>query len=145
MTVIPARARAKLSCRLVPDQEPDAVRDSVATHLRRHQPPGARVNVIPGAAAVPAYRCPAGHPVVAAAARVLREMSGSEPELALSGGSLPVQAFLAAELHAYMITFGFSCDDENAHGVDEFHRLDAFTDARAAYLRLYDELGGAAL
>jgi acetylornithine deacetylase/succinyl-diaminopimelate desuccinylase-like protein len=82
--------------------------------------------------------------VVAGASSVLREMSSSEPELAISGGSLPVQAYLKAELGVSTITFGFSSDDESAHGIDEFHRLDAFTGARAAYHRLYEELGKAA-
>lgn len=142
MTLIPARARAKLSCRLVPDQDPDTIRALVGAHLERHAPPGVRVTVTPGRAAAPAYRCPPDHPVVAAASAVLRQLSGGkEPELELSGGSLPVQAFLLAELGSYMIAFGFSCDDDGAHGVDEFHRLASFTDCRAAYRMLLDTIG----
>jgi acetylornithine deacetylase/succinyl-diaminopimelate desuccinylase-like protein len=144
MTVIPARALAKLSCRLVPDQDPDVIRGLVADHLTRHAPPDVRVTVTPGGASVPAYRCRRDHPVVLAASAVLREMSSSEPELAISGGSLPVQAFLKSELGISTITFGFSSDDEGAHGIDEFHRLESFTAARAAYHRLYEELGRAA-
>ncbi|HEY4419161.1 MAG TPA: M20/M25/M40 family metallo-hydrolase, partial [Pseudonocardia sp.] len=143
MTVVPARALAKLSCRLVPDQDPDAVRRLVGDHLVRHAPPDVRVTVVRGGASVPAYRCRRDHPVVTAAASVLREMSSGEPELAISGGSLPVQAYLKAELGVSTITFGFSTDDEGAHGIDEFHRLESFTDARAAYRRLYAELGRA--
>ena len=75
-----------------------------------------------------------------AAAAVLREMTGVEPELALSGGSLPVQAYLLAELGVPMITFGFSRDDDGAHSVDESHLLESFTDARAAYTKLLDAL-----
>jgi acetylornithine deacetylase/succinyl-diaminopimelate desuccinylase-like protein len=145
MTVVPSRALAKLSCRLVPDQDPDTVRRLVGEHLARHAPPDVRVTVIPGGASVPAYRCHRDHPVVTAATSVLREMSSAEPELAISGGSLPVQAYLKAELGVSTITFGFSTDDESAHGIDEFHRLESFTDGRAAYRRLYAELGRAPL
>jgi acetylornithine deacetylase/succinyl-diaminopimelate desuccinylase-like protein len=143
MTVIPAQAHAKLSCRLVPDQDPDLVRGLVGGHLARHAPPAVRVTVTPGGASVPAYRCRRDHPVVAVASSVLQELSSREPELAISGGSLPVQAYLEAELGVSTITFGFSCDDENAHGIDEFHRLASFTGARSAYRRLYEALGGA--
>ena len=68
-------------------------------------------------------------------------MAGVEPELALSGGSLPVQAYLLAELGVPTITFGFSRDDDGAHGVDESHLLESFTDGRAAYRRLLDAVG----
>lgn len=142
MTVIPAHAHAKLSCRLVPHQDPDAIRALVGAHLERQTPPGVRVTVRPGRAAAPAYRCPVDHPMVVAASAVLRQLSGQEPELELSGGSLPVQAFLLADLGIFTITFGFSCDDEGAHGVDEFHRLASVTDCRLAYRMLLDVVGG---
>jgi acetylornithine deacetylase/succinyl-diaminopimelate desuccinylase-like protein len=142
MTVIPAAAHAKLSCRLVPDQDPLRVRAMVERHLRDHAPAGATL-VVAGSAASPAFRCPPQHPVVQAASAVLREMTGQDPVLALLGGTLPVQAFLRAELGAYMITFGFSGEDEGIHSVNEFHRLESIRRARFAYRALLPRLAEA--
>jgi acetylornithine deacetylase/succinyl-diaminopimelate desuccinylase-like protein len=143
MTVIPAAAQAKLSCRLVPDQDPVRIRAAVEKHLRELAPSGVEVTVLAGSAASPAYRCPPDHPVVRAASDVLQAMSGCEPQLALLGGSLPVQAFLLAELGAYTITFGFSGDDEGIHSINEFHRLESIRHARFAYRDLFARLAQA--
>jgi acetylornithine deacetylase/succinyl-diaminopimelate desuccinylase-like protein len=143
MTVIPARAQAKLSCRLVPNQDPITIRELVADHLRRHAPEGVEVTVTTGSAS-PAYRCPVDAPIATAAAAVLREMTGREPHAILSGGSLPVQAFLHAELGVHTVTFGFSREDEGIHSANEFHRLRSIQDCRFAYRELLDRLGGAA-
>ena len=133
MTVLPARASAKLSCRLVPDQDPDAVRDRVRDHLERHAPAGTRVQVSGGAASVPAYRWPRDHPANAVATATVERVLGRAPVLALEGGTLPVQAFLLRELGVHTLVLGFSGDEERAHGVDEYQRLDRFTVTRAAY------------
>lgn len=143
MTVIPATAAAKLSCRLVPHQDPMLIRARVEQHLRDNAPTGVEVTAIAGSAASPAYRCPPDHPVVRAARDVLRDMSGREPRLALLGGSLPVQAFMLAELGAYTITFGFSGDDEGVHSTNEFHRLESVRHARFAYRELFARLAHA--
>ena len=84
--------------------------------------------------------CPPDHPLVRAASAVLREMTGLDADLALLGGTLPAQAFLAAELGAYTITFGFSADDEDIHSANEFHRLESVCKARVAYRELLRRL-----
>ncbi len=143
MTVIPARAHAKLSCRLVPDQDPAVVRDLVAHHLRARAPEGVDLVITAGAGS-PAYRCPVDAPIARAAAAILEEMSGREARPTLSGGSLPVQALLHAELGVHTVTFGFTREDEGVHSANEFHRLRSVRDCRVAYRRLLARLGQAA-
>src|SRR5262245_112373 len=92
-TVIPRTARAYVTCRLVPDQDPDAVVEAISRHVLASSPPGVEVAVegLPGG--VPAYAIPADHPAVAAASRALRTVyPGSEPLLVRMGGSLPAAA-----------------------------------------------------
>src|SRR2546428_3656530 len=61
-TVTPNEARAKVSCRLVPDQDPERARALVVRHLETHLPPGVRLNVGGERPGAPADRIPPGHP-----------------------------------------------------------------------------------
>ena len=82
------------------------------------------------------------HPLVRATSAVVREMTGLDADLVLLGGTLPAQAFLAAELGVHTITLGFSADDEGIHSANEFHRLESISKARVAYRELLRRLAG---
>ena len=102
-------------------------------HLERHAPTGVKVRAEPGSASVPAYRYPSDHPATAVAAAAIERLVGQAPVLALEGGTLPVQAYLLRELGVHTLVLGFSGDEERAHGVDEYQRLDRCALAREAY------------
>ncbi len=135
-TVLPASAHAKITCRLVPDQQPDTVAQAVVDHLLRHAPRGFRVEarVMPGSA-LP-YVVPADHPGNLAAADVLREMYGREPYPVRVGGSVPVCELFQRTLGVHTIGFGFGLDDEAFHAPDEFFRLVSFRKGQSAWVRL---------
>jgi len=140
-TVIPARAHAKITCRLVASQDPRAVADRVEEHLKRNAPPGARVTVLrPGLEAWP-YRIPSDHPGVAVVARVLEDSYGRPPYFARVGGSLPITAMFLRELKAYTFMVGFGQADERAHSPNEFLRLSDFEKGQTVYVRLLDRIG----
>ncbi len=125
-TVIPARAQAKITCRLVPDQDPEQISRLVSEHLYTHVAPGFDliVTVLPGGNA--AYRIPAGHPGLQIAREVLRRQFGQEPVMVLMGGSLPLADLVRKHLGIDLIFFSFSTADEDFHAPNEFFRLERF-------------------
>lgn len=125
-TVIPARAQAKITCRLVPDQDPARVSHLVAEHLRTHVPQGFELTItaLPGGNA--AYRIPPDHPGLSVASEVLRRQFNGEPAMVLMGGSLPLADLVKQRLGIDLIFFSFSTADEDFHAPNEFFRLDRF-------------------
>lgn len=143
-TVIPAEAHAKLSCRLVPDQDPHDVLRLLRAHLERHAPRGTSVSIdfeLPGAWPV---LTPRDHPAVRAAQAALRDGFGREPLLIRSGWSVPVTEILQRNLGLESVLLGFGLPEENAHAPDEhFHleNLDGGIRTMAAFWpRLAEEL-----
>ena len=142
-TVLPAAAHAKITCRLVANQQPARVLELVSAHLRRHAPAGVRVSCQPSEVHGAPYLVPADHPGNRAAAAVLERLYGVAPLHTGSGGSIPVCGLLLEELGIHTIGFSFALDDEGAHGPDEFFRLASFRRAQEAYCLILQELAAA--
>ncbi len=144
-TVLPKEAHAKLTCRLVADQDPVEVSSAVVRHVEQwaesRQPLGVRVEAraLPGNA-LP-YSVPAEHPANQAAAAVLRELYGREPYLVRGGGSVPVCELFFTHLGVHTIGFGFGLDDEQIHAPDEFFRLSSFERGQTAWVKLLQRVG----
>jgi acetylornithine deacetylase/succinyl-diaminopimelate desuccinylase-like protein len=137
-TVIPRVARAHLTSRLVPGQQPEAIVDAVAAHVARHTPPGvaARIEPLPGA--VPAYALGAEHPAAYAAVQALRSVyPGNEPLLVRIGGTLPAAALFERILGLKTLLFSFSTSDEQLHAPNEFFRLSRLDEGVAAWSELW--------
>jgi acetylornithine deacetylase/succinyl-diaminopimelate desuccinylase-like protein len=142
-TVIPRVARAHITCRLVPEQQPDAVAAAIARHVESHAPSGVdvRVELLPGA--VPAYALPADHPAVHAADRALRSVyPDREPLLVRIGGTLPAASLFERVLGVKTLLFSFSTSDEQLHGPNEFFRLSRLAEGVAAWTELWQLLAG---
>ena len=123
-TVIPAVARAYLTCRLVPDQDPARVAAAIARHVIHHCPPGVTVSVeeVPGG--IPAYAIRRDHPALAAAEEALRAVyPGRRVLRTRAGGTLPAAVLLRRALGLDTLLFSFSSSDECFHGPNEFFRL----------------------
>jgi acetylornithine deacetylase/succinyl-diaminopimelate desuccinylase-like protein len=123
-TVIPAEAHAKLSCRLVPDQDPEEVLHLLRAHLERHLPAGARLTVDVELAGARPYVVPLARPFVQAGLGALREAYGVEPVLFRMGWSVPVTDILARRLGLESLLLGFGLPGENAHAPDEHFHLE---------------------
>jgi acetylornithine deacetylase/succinyl-diaminopimelate desuccinylase-like protein len=139
-TVLPAIAHAKISCRLVPDQDPQETVRQVSAHVAKHAPVGVTVKVHPDLSLAAPYRIPHDHPGNQAVRNVHKEIYGKEPYFARMGGSIPVCGIFLKELSAYTVNFAFGLQDENAHGPDEFFRLENFSRSQLAYGLLLGEL-----
>ncbi len=117
-TVIGATATAKISCRLVADQDPDRIEQSLRSFLEDRTPPGCSWDIVSFGAG-PAIRVPTESPWLAAAANGLARVFGREPVLIGSGGSIPVVGSFQEILGLDSILVGFSLDDDLIHAPNE--------------------------
>ncbi|HEU5264682.1 MAG TPA: dipeptidase [Gaiellaceae bacterium] len=141
-TVIPRRAGARISCRLVPEQRPDAIVAAIETHVHEHLPPGVEVSMDVEPGAVTAYSIPPEHAGVLAALRALRDVyPDREPLLVRIGGTLPAATLFEDLLGVKTLFFSFSTADEGLHAPNEFFRLDRLHEGMRAWARLWLELG----
>jgi acetylornithine deacetylase/succinyl-diaminopimelate desuccinylase-like protein len=139
-TVIPSKAHAKITCRLVPDQEPDEIVELIVAHVKKNVPAGAAVSIqkLPGNA--DPYLIPLDHPGNKAARFTLKELYGKEPHIARMGGTIPVCGMFLKFLGAHMVNFAFGLKDENIHAPDEFFRISSFKRGQEAYCMILEEL-----
>jgi acetylornithine deacetylase/succinyl-diaminopimelate desuccinylase-like protein len=140
-TVIPSDAHAKLSCRLVPGQDPDRILRRVTEHLQAHTPPGVTLTVNPHAGGAPAYRIDPGHPALRIARLALQRRYGMEPVTVYSGGTIPVCDTFRRELHMDTVFFSFSTADEDFHAPNEFFRLSRLWDGLAVWVDFWQTAG----
>lgn len=139
-TIIPARASCKITCRLVPNQEPQKICELLEAHVRTHVPKGvtATVTAFPGSSRP--YVIPGSHPVLPIMAKVLKEVYGREPVTVRLGGTLPIARAFLDILGTYLVFFATSSPDENVHGPNEFYRLEEFERLRSALPVLLREI-----
>jgi acetylornithine deacetylase/succinyl-diaminopimelate desuccinylase-like protein len=140
-TVVPAEAHAKISCRLVPDQEPDAVLDALEQHLEAHLPPGAELSTDWRLAASSPAALPVEHPGVQAALKAIRAGFCREPALFRAGFSVPVVQLFRRVLGLDSVLLGFILPDENMHAPNEFIRLNVFERGVRTYAAFLQEQG----
>jgi acetylornithine deacetylase/succinyl-diaminopimelate desuccinylase-like protein len=136
---IPARASARVTARLVPEQDPVAIADALRAHLVARVPAGLRLDVALRGAS-PAVVLPAGDPALRAAARALRATYGAWPALLRSGGSIPLVGQLHRRLGAPVVLLGFGLPSDAIHGPNERLDLAQFFRGVATMIRFYAEL-----
>jgi acetylornithine deacetylase/succinyl-diaminopimelate desuccinylase-like protein len=139
-TVIPSEAHAKISCRLVPEQQPEKIIELISTHVKKQALPGIELTVRPLSSRAEPYVMPPDHPGNQAAQKVLRALFGKEPYFARMGGSIPICGLLLKHLNAYTVNFAFGLKDENVHAPNEFFRLASFERGQKAYCMILEEL-----
>lgn len=139
-TVLPARAMAKVSFRLVPDQDPGRVARLLEAHLRRICPPGIEVDVVELHGGNPWRADPSG-PLFEAAGRALESAFGASPVLVGEGGSIPIVGDFERILGAPALLVGFALPGCNMHAPNEWFTVDNYDRGIRALIRLYEELG----
>lgn len=141
-TVIPNEARAKITTRLVPGQDPDRVRQRVVDHLAAHCPPGAGISFKVSRGGSAAYEVPADHPLLAASEEALGATAGARPLRVRMGATLPMTEIFKRELGIDTVMFSFSTSDEDYHAPNEFFRLGSLDEGLASWVMLIRLLGG---
>ncbi|MDR7415205.1 MAG: dipeptidase [Armatimonadota bacterium] len=117
-TVLPARCTAKVSMRLVPDQDPERIHRAFERYILRKTHPAYRVEIRKLYAGRPWAISP-HQPAVQAAARAWREAYGAEVRFIRQGGSVPVVELLARTLKLPVVVTGFGLPDDNLHAPNE--------------------------
>lgn len=124
-TVIPSEAHAKITCRLVPDQDPDEILELIQAHIKKHTPPGVTVNVQLFDKGRP-FVTPFDHPAIQAAARAYEKAYGVSPAYTRMGGSVPIVETFGRLLELPVVLMGFGLPDENFHAPNEHFNLENF-------------------
>jgi acetylornithine deacetylase/succinyl-diaminopimelate desuccinylase-like protein len=143
-TVLPAKAMAKVSCRLVPDQDPADIAKLMKAHVAKVAPKGVKVRVDTLHGGRP-WRAELNGPIYDAARSALRAAFGKEPVITGEGGSIPVVGDFQKILGAPVLLVGFGLPGENAHAPDEWMSDENFRLGMRAVATLWDEYGGKAL
>jgi acetylornithine deacetylase/succinyl-diaminopimelate desuccinylase-like protein len=138
-TIVPAWARAKITCRLVPDQNPARIRRIVCAHLRKICPPTVRLEIEAGHGAEAYLVSPSGARA-RAALRALRQAFGREPVLMREGGSIPIVNDFKKILGADTLLLGLGLPEDNAHSPNEKFDLDCFEHGQRMSALLWREL-----
>ena len=138
-TVLPARAMAKVSCRLVPDQDPDEIERLMRAHVERVAPAGVTVTVTPLHGGRP-WRAELEGPLFDAARRALASAFGREPVTTGEGGSIPVVGDFQRLLKVPVLLMGFGLPGENAHAPNEWMSDENFVRGMRAAAGFWEEL-----
>lgn len=138
-TIIPAWARAKITGRLVPNQEPDKILKLLRRHLKKLCPPTVRMEIVGGHGAE-AYLVSPTSPLAQASLRALAAAFGRPPVLLREGGSIPIVNDLKRVLRADSLMLGLALPDCNAHSPNEKFDLDCFEKGQLLSAHLWREL-----
>ena len=138
-TVLPARASAKFSFRLVPDQDPEKITASLEEFLRGQLPPGVTMELksYHGAKGVLVDE---NHPYVKAAAEAVSEAFGTAPLFIREGGSIPVVLTFQELFDVPVLLLGWGQNDDNTHSPNEKFSLSDFHLGTRASAYLLDEI-----
>jgi acetylornithine deacetylase/succinyl-diaminopimelate desuccinylase-like protein len=124
-TIIPARAMAKVSCRLVGNQDPDKIYRLLTQHIESITPPTVTVSfslLSKGGPALIDYNSPE----MQAAARAYEIAWGARPIFARGGGSIPVVSDVVNLMRIPVVMMGYGLDDDGFHGANEHWSIEMF-------------------
>jgi acetylornithine deacetylase/succinyl-diaminopimelate desuccinylase-like protein len=139
-TVIPAKATAKVSFRLVPNQDPHRCIDAFRKFLADNKPAGIEIELrVLGAS--PAIVVNPDHPAIETAARAFSEMLGKPTVFTRNGGSIPVVGDFARSLKIPSVLMGFGLPDDGLHSPNEKFRLENYYTGIMTVAHFMEEYG----
>jgi acetylornithine deacetylase/succinyl-diaminopimelate desuccinylase-like protein len=121
-TVLPSKAFAKISCRLVPNQSSAVITEKIIRHFQSMAPEGVTVTAIEHHGGEP-YLTPIDSHAYRSAAKAIEATFGKEPIPVRGGGSIPICALFEKELGLKIVFMGFGLDSDNLHSPNEKYDL----------------------
>ncbi len=140
-TVIPSEAHAKITCRLVPDQDPGDIVSVVSRHLETRLPPGTRLSISAADHGAGPSHIASDHFALEAADRALRAVYGRSPLRVGMGGTVPIGELFERHMGLSTVFFSFSTADEDFHAPNEFFRVHRLHEGLEAWARYWTILG----
>lgn len=140
-TVLPAKAYAKISSRIVPNQDHHQISELIKNHLESIAPPQVKVKVsiLHGG---PAYVCPITLPAYQAAEKAFTDTFGKRPVPFRSGGSIPIISTFEKVLGVKSILMGFGLESDGIHSPNEHYPVWNFTKGIETIVRFYHHFSG---
>ncbi len=143
-TVLPAKAFAKITCRLVADQDPQVIFDRIREYVLQLTPPTISVDVVLSETGM-------GHPVLVeietpamqAAIKAYEKGWGAKPIFLRGGGSIPIVADFRQQLGVPVLLMGFGLNDDGAHGPNEHFKVSMFHQGIDTVIHFLQEVGAA--
>jgi len=142
-TVLPSRAHAKFTFRLVGKQNPEKILWAFQKFVRAHIPKDCKVEFSGRGGGSPATEIPENNPWIARSAKALKDEFRRDAVLLGSGGSIPICRFFKDILGMDSILVGFSLNDDAIHSPNEKYNLSSFQRGIRSWVRIFDELGKA--
>ncbi|MGK7376568.1 dipeptidase [Planococcus sp. 1R117A] len=124
-TVLPAEASAKITCRLVPNQDPDDIVAKLRAHIEANKPKGVTVKITDFDKGQP-FLTPYDHPAIQAAGRSYEKVYNVKTAFTRMGGSVPIVAVFDQVLGLPVVLMGFGLSSENFHAPNEHFHLENF-------------------
>ena len=124
-TVIPNEAHAKITCRLVNNQNPEKIQGLIKKHLEEQAPKGCTVKVTLQDTGNP-FLTPIDSPMIQKAAAAYEQVYGKAPVYKREGGSIPIVSDFSHTLNTPVVLMGFGLPDENLHAPNEHFNLENF-------------------
>jgi len=124
-TVLPSKAHAKISCRLVPNQKSDTITTILINHIKSIAPPSVDVQVMIHHGGEP-YMTPIDSKGFKAASKAIETTFGKHPIPVRGGGSIPICSLFEQELAVKIIFMGFGLDSDNLHSPNEKFNLENY-------------------
>jgi succinyl-diaminopimelate desuccinylase len=138
-TVLPARASAKFSFRLVPNQDPHKITASLRKFLEARLPPGIQMELVDHHGA-PGVLVSLDSPYMHAASAAIEAGFGRPPVFIREGGSIPIVTTFTRELGADVLLLGWGQNDDNTHSPNEKFSLDDYHRGTRASAHLWQQL-----
>lgn len=124
--IVPSKAWAKISCRLVPDQDPEAILQKVTKFIEKITPPTVQVEITPFVGGSAGILVNTDTPAIQAAIRAYEKGWGATPVFKREGGGIPIVAKFQNELNLPVVLMGFGLSTDGLHGPNEHFSIEMF-------------------
>ncbi|GAB3798590.1 dipeptidase [Virgibacillus kimchii] len=139
-TIIPSSATAKITCRLVPGQEPEQIQQLLEDHIKKTAPSGVTVKVKKEKLSAKAYKVEPSHPLIEKAAKSYTKAFGKKTVYVRMGGSIPVVEWIDDIYDIPIVLLGFGTPDDRLHSPNESFPLDSFDKGMETLVYYWNEV-----
>ncbi|WP_099157369.1 dipeptidase [Virgibacillus ndiopensis] len=139
-TIIPSSATAKITCRLVPGQDPEKIQMLLEEHVNKIVPTGVTVDVKKEKLSAKAYKVEPDHPLIKKAAKSYTKAFDKETVFVRMGGSIPVVEWIEAIYNIPIVLLGFGTPDDRLHSPNESFPLDSFDKGMETLVHYWSEV-----